>query len=1218
MESDMDIPPTTPPAVVQHENEASVEALRRLATTRDAFLRMYETQPTLDETHAQGAQQLLDALPGFWMSPEAAGGEIRSTVLGRHLASTMKEEATLRGLDGTLGEDAVSLAKRIAMANDTALPAGIHARELMLGDVPHAGSLIVVDDRAPHLALLFTTHGGWEAFDSQERLLESTRRRLLESIDAMDGTGVENDAFVEAKAQGAIASREIAAAVFPTLAKRMVEVQLGRIALAVDDHRLDSDVPGAATELADRIRYELSPAAMLDIDAIESLREARLIEAAVTTRLADVPDNVRTAWYEARDAYNDALAMAAMLRSITGVRQPLTLHAFASRELAAKLAVLGIDESPEGITVEVARVKVLPDPLSAFDPLPGSTNVRRVSLVDLACQNIGRFSLETLHAMNAQGTSLRDRLGQGAIRGMVRDLDIASRYQAHIEQRLRQGAVGALTRKLTMIVQSAQMRLEATEARLSYYLSGDPRSFIDDREERGFRWIEAALDAPRGSVRVGNHEVVAFQVMYQQVPLDGILIFGSRAPYSAPRIVMYTPGAPDGLTFREFDSRQDAAKRFLYHPAFREYLLDRLPAEFATVSPNGARREFAGDRRAHWVLGPGGDTPYTLTAEPFGERQVHGDFLSATYDTTVEKYQRDTRFLARSTKDADSDTLFAYLQGRFNIDAPGRFLAAALAEVPASLARMTQASWRFYDHVKSGDTGEAVVAFAEGYVNALNLVVPPFVGGRYIAGAIVRSRSAPYGMASTGVRLTSPRVRFDDRYAVRHLRTTGKPDENGIFRVRGQSYIEQDGRFFLVSYHESYGRWRLDRPQGSLDTHFTGPLIERIDGRWTFAHDVGLRGGMRRLRERFNRMSVAGDAPPPAAPAVDVVPPAVPSPEAPPALVLPPVMEPVRAEIAAVLADNPSAYPMVWQDGTHLKFDVRPRSALLIDPHLHPDVAALSVHQRRVFLHELDARFPLASERVEVLNLRGWARDDGRRVPSPPPSPSHGSSPGTTQGADIQSPSISSSTGDPAPSSPALTPSQQRRWDDALDVARNAPRSPRRSTAGTAGSTVTEAIPAADVVPFHQWPERVWYFRERRFVAEFLPGENVEGITLADGAAWVRGPSSYPVSVLPPESPVAQLSDVLGMSPVHRSSQRDPLGYWMQINTTSLRAPPRPGWAGPRTGPGPGFEIRRRILPSGEYQYTLHSHAPIYIPSAHIINVGRRGELGTPLGPVRH
>ncbi|MDQ0008983.1 hypothetical protein J2T07_001160 [Luteibacter jiangsuensis] len=1216
----MDVPPTTPHAVVQLESEAAVEALRRLATTRDAFLRMYETQPTLDETHAQGAQRLLDALPGFWMSPEAAGGEIRSTLLGRHLANTMKEEATLRGLDGTLGEDAVSLATRVAMANDTPLPAGIHARELMLGDVPHAGSLIVVDDRTPHLALLFTTHGGWEAFDSHERLLESTRRRLLESIDAVDGAGMENDAFAEAKTQGAVGSREITAAVFPTLAKRLVEVQLGRIALAVDDHRIDGDDPGATTELGDRIRHELSPSAMLDIDAIESLREARLIEAAVALRLADVPYNVRTAWYEARDAYNDALAMASMLRAVTGMRQPLTLHAFASRELAAKLASLGIDESPEAITVEVARMKVLPEPLSALDPLPGSTNARRVSLVDLACQNIGRFSLETLHAMDAQGTSLRDRLGQGAIRDMVRDLDIANRYQTHIEQRLRQGAVGALARKLTMTVQAARMRLDATEARLSYYLSGEPRSFIDDREERGFRWIEAALDAPGGPVRVGRHEITVFQLMYRQVPLDGILIFGSRAPDSAPRIVMYTPDAPDGLTFREFASRQDAAKHLLYHPAFREYLLDRLPAEFATVSSNGARREFAGDHRAHWVLGPSRDTPYTLTAEPFGERQVHGDFLSAAYDATVEKYRRDTRFLSRSTTHADGDALLGYLQGRFNVDAPGRFIAATLAEVPASLARMTQASWRFYDHVKSGDTGQAFVAFTEGYVNALNLVVPPFVGGRHIAGAIVRSRTAPHGLANTGVRLPPPRVRFDDRYVARHLRTTGRPDENGIFRVRGQSYIEQDGKYFLVSYHDAYGRWRLGRPQGSLDTNFTGPLIERIDGRWAFAHDVGPRGGMRRLRQRFNRMSVAGDAPPPAAPAVEAVPPVAPVPEALPALDLPPVMEPLRAEITAVLTDNPSASPLVREDGTHLKFAVRPRSALIIDSNLHPDIAALSVHQRRVFLHELDARFPLASERVEVLNLRGWAHDDGRLVPSPPPSPSHSSPPGIAQGADIQSPSISSSTGDPAPPTPTLTPSQQGRWDDALNAARNTPRSPQRPSVDAASSTVTEPLPATEVVPFHEWPQRVWYFRERRFTAEFLPGVNVEGVTLADGAAWVRGPRSYPVSVLPPESPVRQLSEVLGMSPVHRSLQRDPLGYWMQIDTASLHEPWRV-WAGPGANPpwtGPGFEMRRRVLPSGEYQYTLHSHAPIHIPSTHIINVGRRGERATPLGPVRH
>ncbi len=620
-----------------------------------------------------------------------------------------------------------------------------------------------------------------EAFDSLERLLASTRRRLLESVDADDGTGLENDTFAEAKARGTVGSRDIGDAVFATLARRMVEVQLGRIALAADDYSLDIDEPGAATDLGDRVRYELSPAAMLDIDAVERLREARLLEAVAATRLANVPAGVGAAWYGALDAYNEALAAASAARWMTGVQQPLTLQAFASRELAARLASLDIDISPESISVEIVRKKLLPDPLSALDPLPGSTTARHVSLIDLACQNIGRFSFETLHAVDAQGTSLRSRLGHAAIRDMVRDLDIANRYQLHIEKHLRAGSGGALAKKMAITVQAAQMRLEAEEARLSYYLSKEPRSFIDDREERGFRWVEAALDAPAAQRRVGKHEIAVSQLTYRQVPLDGILIFASRAPNSAPRIVMYTPDAPDDLRFREFDSRQDAAKRFLYHPAFREYLLDRLPAEFATVSPNGATREFAGDRLAHWVLGASGDVSYTRTTEPFEEREVRGDFIAAAYDATVEKYRRDTRFLARSTADADSDALLDYAQGRFNVDPASRLVAAALAEVPASLARLTQASWRFYDHVKAGDTGQAVVAFTEGYVNALNLIVPPFVGGRHVAGAIVRSRAATRGVTSTSVRLTPPRVRFDDRYAAHGLRKPGKPDAEGIF-----------------------------------------------------------------------------------------------------------------------------------------------------------------------------------------------------------------------------------------------------------------------------------------------------------------------------------------------------------------------------------------------------------------------------------------------------
>lgn len=1192
----MDVQTTTPHEITQAEGQRSIDALRRLETTRNELARLFAAQPILVDATDEGARQLLGALPGFWAAPETIDGATRSTLLGRYVAGVMKEEALLRGLDGTLEDIATSVAMRVVGAQDGVLAPDLHARELIFGDTPHAGSLIVVADGRPDLALLFTARGGWEAFDSLNRLLETARRRLLESVDAADGTGLQNDAFAEAKRRGTVGSRLISGDVFSTLARRMIDVQHERISLAVDDYDLDSDVPDAAKDLADRIRYELSTAGMLDIDAIEGLREAHLLETVIASRLASVPSDVRANWYEARDAYNDSLATATMLRAAAGVQAPLTMRAFASRELATRLAALGVDESPEAITVEIARIKVLPEPLAALDPLPGTTQARRVSLIDLASQNVGRFSLETLSAVDGEGQSMRDRLGSGAIREMVRQLDLVNRYQAYIEQTLRQGPTAALARKLAIHVRTAQMRLEAAESRLAYYVPGDPPSFIDDREERGFRWVEAALDTPAGERRVGNHTIAVSQLTYRKVPLDGILIFASRASQSAPRLVMYTPDAPDGVAYREFETREDAAKRFLYHPAFREYLLDRLPAEFATVQANGATREFAGDRLAHWVLGAPRDAAYTVTAEPFDEREVRGDFLAEAYDTTVGKYRRDARFLARSTSDADGDAMLGHLQHRLNGSPTAHLASTMLTDIPASLARMAQASWRLYDHMKAGDTGEAFVAFTDAYVNALALVAPPLIGGRHVATAIVRSRAAKQGVTGTPVRLAPAEVRFEDRYAAHRLRKPGKPDDEGIFRVRGESYIEQGGTMYLVRRDTDYGRWRLAPARGALDARFTGPVIEQIDGRWVYAREVGLQGGMRRLRRQLNRLLVRDDViEAAAAPAGDAAPPVVPGPRPPVQLPLPALMEPMRAEITAALVDNPSAAVRIRSDGAQLQFPVQTRSALLMDPHLHPDIAELSVHQRRVFLHELDARFPLATERADVLSIHGWAGPDGRRLSS--------------TNADVQSPSISSSTGDPLLPSPALTSSQQGRWDEAIATARNAPRLPRRLGNASADNAVTDLLPATEAVPPDEWPARVWYFSGRRFQRELRPGSSGEGVTLGrDTAAGAsaEGTRTYPVSVLPPETPTSRLSEALGVSPVHRAGQRDPLGYWVLIDITPResqrvgRHHVIPSWSF-------GFNVRRRLLPSGEYQYMLQSERPIYVPIGEVVSTGRRG-----------
>jgi hypothetical protein len=84
------------------------------------------------------------------------------------------------------------------------------------------------------------------------------------------------------------------------------------------------------------------------------------------------------------------------------------------------------------------------------------------------------------------------------------------------------------------------------------------------------------------------------------------------------------------------------------------------------------------------------------------------------------------------------------------------------------------------------------------------------------------------------------------------------------------------------------------------------------------------------------------------------------------------------------------------------------------------------------------------------------------------------------------------------------------------------------------------------------------------------------------------------------------LSEALGVSPVHRAGQRDPLGYWVLIDITPResqrvgRHHVIPSWSF-------GFNVRRRLLPSGEYQYMLQSERPIYVPIGEVVSTGRRG-----------
>ncbi|KAG9612993.1 hypothetical protein KCV01_g1502, partial [Aureobasidium melanogenum] len=1144
---DMTPPQAPPPAQAgTTAAETATLALTHLNDSRHWLLRQPEAMPEWTLPQGEGGiATYLASLASFWQGVDPATGLSRTSALAHHLARIMKDEATLRLADGTLDERARAIIGAFTAARVGALPEALHVEEVTLGEVPYAGAILVSHDHLAELTLLFLPDAGWLAFDNRDGAYAHLKQRFDLTDDPLRSRGLTSDDLAQGLVDGVIGTRAVTADTFDHMARRLIDVQREKISLAWDDYGLDTSSAASAAHLSDRVRDHLRLGDLLDVEAMLDLREARLLDAVQSERLAQVPSNVRNAWHKAHEAYVEALMDTATLRDAVGITEPESIHDQAVRLLSARLKTLGVDTSPDDISIDIIRAPHPDSPADIAGVLTGHPSTRRVTLSELTYEGIGQHQLDSFRAAMPNAAATPSTLTGQAIRDMVRDIDLSTRYQTYLETTFRDGSRGAAAKALALHLQQARMQFEAEEARLGYYLADTPTALIFDREERGYRWIASALDERSTAQRkkVEGHDIDVFQLTYKGAPLTDVLVFGSRTPQSAPRVVMYTPGAPDGISYREFADRQEAARQFFYHPAFREYLLDRLPAEFTRSV--GGRREFAGDTRAHWVLGAANHASYTLTEEPFAERRIDGDFIGAAYDASVELRKRNTRLVARSVAEADRDAIIHHPFGQLPLSPGARFAAQMLVEVPASAIRAVQASWRFYDHVRAGDRAAAFIAFAEGYTSALNVVTPGLLSPARRAPSI---RSMPGSRSLTPSRLPGPvsTPTFESRYIARSVQKGQAPDAEGFHQIGGRRYIEKDGHLYGVRFDDDYRYWRLTRPDGNLDPNFTGPAIERVHGQWQHARDIGLPGGMRRaLRDRFRRVMRVGDDPAAAAPPPAEAP-AAPAPApAEPHFYLPPAAEHLRPELTAAMRDNPRAHLMVRSDGSDFHLRPTARHEILFGEGLSADLAALSVHQRRAFVHELESRFPEAAERATVIDALGLARG-GRRVPSPTRA---GSAP---RGNDGQVPEVSSSSGDEAVvpgGSPVLSRLQRARWDEALVIARETPRvSPRvpSPVASTSARTPNQPLPR------DQWPERIWLYMEH--APAFSPNGTID---LAISPMVVRrsalAQNRFRALTLPPETPSQQLDEALGVPLERRNAPGGAWHIWVEIDTRALR-----------------------------------------------------------------
>lgn len=831
-------PPQAPPAIVSSTQQEAIDGLRRLLDVQAWLAEQQAALPALPATpHAEDRTAYLAGLDAWWRQPvDGAPGTpsvARIDALAARLAATMRDEAIVRRIDGTLDEAAASLATGFARSYGGALPPGTDVRSLRIGEADYAGAVIVTRETPGSPTLLFTPDHGWETFETLDALHARTEVRLRQVM-ALHQTlpGVRADEAQQVvTAVRFVDSAPLHGDVFQSLAHRMGELHRQKVADAwpeagAADASPFADDIAAADDLHD----------LIDVFGLISAREMRLAVAASEARLARVPAEVAQGWRRAVAEYR----MAGMLAVGSAQRHPshipLDLPQWSRRELVAALSRQRIDVDPADIAIETTGTEAL--------TLPGSTSstgTTRMSLAEFALRNTGVIDARSLRVISAKGTPPPLQ----ALRDIVREINLAPRFATYLREKLRDPD-GRPYRTSTMRLQQARMRLEAADARMASYLTDEPAVFLDDNDDRGYRMVEAVLDSPAAATRrtVGGHRVSVQQLVYQGEVVSDVLVIGVQDPRSSSRVVLYTPGAPDGLSFREFADRATAARHVLYAPAFEEYLLRRLPAEFGETRPNGSGRRFrvsASTARAHWVLSAPSDGRGTLTEGPFEERVVDGDVRTALFDAEIVRQSRDVAWAGRSTAQADADSIKGILRVALS---GSRGPTAPIMETISAVGQALQATWRFYDNVKAGNGSQAFVDFTEAYTASLSLAgwhgalsagrrsvltLPPGRGGK---------------RAPSSLRLPDRHPGLDTRYAVDGVDLSGtRPDANGIHWLDGRRYLRQQGRVFEIRQDAAVDAWRLKRPN-AVDVTFPGPLIEPgPSGPWRVRTDIGLRGG---------------------------------------------------------------------------------------------------------------------------------------------------------------------------------------------------------------------------------------------------------------------------------------------------------------------------------------------------------------------------------------
>lgn len=542
----------------------------------------YAIEKLLNDTTSQTSKRhLMDAHKAFWKAPSAfSEGQPLDEWMVNAFRQQLVAETNLRISDGTLSREMHATITNLLLSVPSA---AAHADQLeapgvySVTDVPVEGGATGV----PVLGLMVVTQRNSDA-DRGRAVLFQHGAALKEFDNQAELAGwLKASGFVQGEARSAP----------DFLTHWVADVQKSQEAAITAAWGTERKEGQAIDDWVSKIDMAADVGKTLDLTPIMEEREFLRLQKRVEVWLHSNPQVTgpdRQAWWRSMQDLRTVLTeMPSRLPDPVEQATPSAINKWARADLARLIQEKYTPADPDQVFLTIQKVKVDPTKptggsayasgvWTGHDPIPFPD---RRSMTEWALSNL------TPAERNAPLHTVEGPLSFQEICNVIEEADVGRRFPEWLRTTSQE------TKAQWTDLKGKQMRAEVYAA----HISGD---LTKDRSNTGLNLVLAVLDSPEpaGRRKVNGHEVVARQLRFGDSVLNDIVTFGVKNLGSRPSVTLYTPGAPDGKTYRDVDANhvrdlpQAITTVFSATPEMFGWLLSKLPAaeqnaQLASLAP---------------------------------------------------------------------------------------------------------------------------------------------------------------------------------------------------------------------------------------------------------------------------------------------------------------------------------------------------------------------------------------------------------------------------------------------------------------------------------------------------------------------------------------------------------------------------------------------------------------------------------------------------------